>query len=128
MKGPGLRSNFAGSRLWRCPQTGHELHTKPNVTSMPSPFAAGKWMIAVDPPRNYRAVVPIEDFVSIVEAEPAVEVVAVVVEQVVVTEETVVIEETVVTESLEEIAGSHHVEADENETQDDDEGFGEGLT
>lgn len=84
-------------------------------------------MIAVDPPRNYRAVVPIEDFVSIVEAEPAVEVVAVVVEQVVVTEETVVIEETVVTESLEEIAGSHHVEADENETQDDDEGFGEGL-
>lgn len=85
-------------------------------------------MIAVDPPRNYRAVVPIEDFVSIVEAEPALEVVAVVVEQVVVTEETVVIEETVVTESLEEIAGSYNVEADEDETEDDQEGFGEGLT
>ena len=95
---------------------------------MASPFAAGKWMIAVDPPRNYRAVVPIEDFVSIVEAEPALEVVAVVVEQVVVTEESVVIEETVVTESLEEIAGSHNVEAVEAETEDDEEGFGEGLT
>ncbi|WP_459555548.1 hypothetical protein [Lacunimicrobium album] len=95
------------------------------MTSMASPFAAGKWMIAVDPPRNYRAVVPIEDFVSIVEAEPIVEPAAVVVEQVVVTEEIVIVEETAVTDASEPKVSSH---ADEDEAEGDEEDFGEGLT
>ncbi len=112
MKGPGLRSNFAGMRCWRCPQTGHQLHTPANVTSLASPFANGKWMHPVDPIRKYREPVPIEQFVSVVEAEPepepAPELPAkTIVEQIVVTEiiEQITIETEIIEEPEEESFG-----------------------